>query len=327
MSDFFCPLPWKGIFVHTNRVSVCCASSTTFENTTPDKFLNSPYIEQLRNNFLNNRADSTCSFCIGAESRGQQSIRQHVVKLFNRDTVPELRYAEVRASNLCNYKCIMCNGENSSLISNSVVEMSDESWSQFLSYSTSLNYITLTGGEPFLIKKYYQLLDHLIENDRTDTVISIYTNCSVYNPVFIDKLLKFKTCNLNLSIDGIGRTAELQRSGCDWYTVDKNIRQIIQLPLNVKLHTTFTNVNILDVDSLIKYFNDILTYRNDLGFVAHSVGKPFELTIQRMQTQFIPTAIDSIDEALSIMHSNKYDQFRNELVKIKEQLVQANRKG
>lgn len=314
MTDFFCPLPWKGIFVHTDKTQVCCASSKSFYGVSPDEFLNSDYIKQLREKFLRGEIDDTCSFCVHAEKHGLQSIRQHVLRLLGTDTTPQLEYIEMRASNLCNFSCEMCNGENSSLISGEVVNISQENWQQILDKYKTLTRVNLTGGEPFLIKRYYELLDFLLENDRSDVIISVYTNCSVYNPIFVKKLISFKKCYLNMSIDGIERTAELQRAGTNWKVVDSNIRKFIELPVQLKFHTTITNLNILDIDRLVKYFIDI-SENKDISFVAHSVGRPFAMTISNMQPRLKHIAIRSIDKAVDLMTDSKFDQLKNELLK------------
>lgn len=320
MTDFFCPLPWKGIFVHTNKTAVCCVSSKMFYDVSPDEFLNSDYLKQLREKFLRGEIDDTCSFCVHAEKHGLQSIRQHVIKHLGTDTTPQLEYIEMRASNLCNYSCQMCNRDNSSLINGEVENISQENWQQILDNSKRLSNVILTGGEPFLIKRYYELLDYLLEHDKSDITLRVYTNCSVYNPIFVQKLLAFKECHLNMSIDGIERTAEIQRTGTDWKTVDTNIRKFLELPINLKFHTTLTNLNILDIDRLVKYFVDVSAVR-DVKFVAHSVGRPQHLVISNLQPRLKDIAIRSIDKAVDMMVEPKFHQLKNELLK-NRQIIQ-----
>ena len=65
-----------------------------------------------------------------------------------------------------------------------------------------------------MIKECYEILDFIIEQNLTDTVtLELYTNCSVYNLEFINRMLKFKKVNFVMSIDGTEKTAEYQRHG------------------------------------------------------------------------------------------------------------------
>lgn len=314
MTDFFCPLPWKGIFVHTNKTGVCCVSSKMFHNVSPDDFLNSDYLKDLREKFLRGEIDDTCRFCVSSELNGLQSIRQHAIKIYGRDTTPRLEYIEMRASNLCNFACQMCNRDNSSLISGEVENISEENWQQVLKNTKDLNTVVLTGGEPLLIKRYYELLDYLIEHNKQDDItLRIYTNCSVYNPSFIDKLSAFKKCHLNMSIDGIEHTAEMQRTNTVWKTVDENIRKFCDLPINLKFHSTLTNINILDIDRLIEYFIEIKSIRPDINFAAHSIGRPQHLLISNLDPRLKDIAITKLDRAISMMSDECFDQFRTQL--------------
>lgn len=320
MSDFFCPLPWKGIFVHTNKTQVCCAASKSFYNMSPNEFLNSDYLKELREKFLRGEIDDTCSYCVHSEKNGLQSIRQHAIKLLGTDTTPQLEYIEMRASNLCNFSCEMCNSENSSLIGGEVENISQDDWQQILDNSKHLSNVILTGGEPFLIKRYYELLDYLLENNKADIAVRVYTNCSVYNPTFIKKLVSFKECQLNMSIDGIERTAELQRTGTNWKVVDSNIRKFMKLPINLKFHTTLTNLNILDIDRLVKYFIEVSRDR-EVSFTAHSIVNPHHMVISNLQPRLKDIATRSIDRAVDLMVDSKFDQLKNELLK-NRQIIQ-----
>jgi sulfatase maturation enzyme AslB (radical SAM superfamily) len=282
----------------------------------PDEFLKSEYLENLRTKFLNNEFDDTCINCKRHEEAGLQSIRQHLVKLYGETTTPTLDYMELRASNLCNFQCRMCNGDNSSLIAGEVRTISDSGWDEILKISENLRYLTLTGGEPMLIKHYYQLLDHLIEKNKTDLELRIYTNASVYNPVFVEKMLQFKTV-LNLSIDGVGETASDQRVGTDWNTVKQNIYRFLELPVYIKFHTTFTTISIKDVHSLAQFFVEVINQYPKCYFVAHAAITPSELTIYNIKEEDIEPAIKSIDAALDTLENDKFLQLRSQLTTYK----------
>lgn len=279
----------------------------------PNEFLKSDYLENLKTKFLNNEFDETCNGCKRLEDAGLQSIRQHMVALYGEDITPKIDYMELRTSNLCNFQCRMCNADNSSLIAGEVRNISENDWGEILTLSENLKYLTLTGGEPLLIKHYYQLLDHLIEKNRTDIELRIYTNASVYNPVFIEKMLKFNT-TVNLSIDGVGETASNQRVGTDWNVVNENIQKFLALPVKVKFHSTFTVLSIVDVHSLAEYFATIAKSNPHCGFSAHTAILPKELSIYGIDSSMAITAIESIDKALDLLTDPRFGQLRRQLM-------------
>jgi sulfatase maturation enzyme AslB (radical SAM superfamily) len=206
----------------------------------------------------------------------------------------------------------MCNGDSSSLISGVVNTVSESDWDEILTLAENLKYLTLTGGEPMLIKHYYQLLDHLIAKGKEGIDLRVYTNGSVYNPIFVEKLLKFKT-TLNLSIDGVGRTAELQRKGTDWNTVKANVDKFLQLPVNIKFHITLTNISIIDVHSLAEYFASIVAQYPDCRFVAHTANAPSHLAIYNLAAPLCKTALHSISQALNVLTNPQFAQLREQL--------------
>jgi sulfatase maturation enzyme AslB (radical SAM superfamily) len=318
MTNFFCPAPWKAIYSHVNEMAVCCASTQKFE-ISPKEFLASDYLLKLREKFLRGEIDDTCTYCVNAEANGSQSIRQHFIERYGEDTKENLSHMELRASNLCNFQCKMCDADSSSLIAGNIKTVSTDNWQEILELSENLKSLTLTGGEPMIIKQYYQLLDHLIEKNKTNIILRIYTNCSSYNPIFIEKILKFRTV-LHLSIDGVMETAESQRIGTDWDIVRDNVSKFISLPIGIVFHTTFTSINILDVFSLSKYFVEMNKLKPKLFFVAHSVATDHELSLSNLDDKSKKIAIDNINSSIEILDDACFIKFKNELISIKKLL-------
>ena len=322
MKKFFCPAPWRSLYYQIDKSAVCCTSSKKFDMS-PVEFLKSDYLANLKTKFLNNEFDDTCTSCKRHEDAGLQSIRQHMINLYGETTTPTLDYMELRASNLCNFQCKMCNGDNSSLIAGEVRNISDSDWDEILKISENLKFLTLTGGEPMLIKHYYQLLDYLIEKNKTDMELRIYTNASVYNPIFIKKMLQFKTV-LNLSIDGVGETAVDQRVGTDWDTVKQNIYKFLELPVFIKFHSTFTTISIKDIHSLAQFFVEVANVNPKCKFFAHTAISPSHLSIYNIKKEDIVIANDSIDAALSILEDERFHQLKAQLISYKTILKNKN---
>lgn len=312
MSKFFCPAPWKSIYFHIDKTAVCCITSKRFKMS-PSEFLKSDYLAELKETMLRGDIHETCLPCKKLEDSGLQSIRLHQLYKHGVDTTENLNYMELRTSNLCNFECIMCNAGSSSLIAKKIYTVTDKNWVEIKKMSENLKWLTLTGGEPMLMKHYYELLDHLISLEKTNMEISVYTNASVYNPIFIEKLLKFDTKRLHLSIDGVEDSAEKQRKGTNWKIVSKNIEKFIKLPVGIIFHSTFTKITLLDLLSLAKYFVDVLSTNPKCNYVAHTVISPKDLSIFNSSEHEKTLMLQNINDSLKILTNPAFDQFNQQL--------------
>lgn len=318
MNDFFCPAPWRSIFFHIDKSAVCCVSKQQFDMS-PVEFLKSDYLKNLKQKFLNGEYDpATCNVCKNLESKGLQSIRQHQLARYGDSTEENIDYMELRASNLCNFQCKMCNASNSSLIAGEVRSISDDNWNEVLDLSLNLKHLVLTGGEPMLIKHYYELLDHI--SDNRELSLSVYTNASVYNPVFVEKMLRFNT-TLNLSIDGVGETAENQRVGTDWKVVNENITKFLALPIKIKFHITLTTISLIDIYSLSKYLVKALETNPDCSFTIHTVLFPANLSIMNLPKDKIPDVLANIKQSLKILKAPRFYQVVTQLNSYQKMLM------
>ena len=229
----FCPAPWNSLYYNTDTASVCCVNSHRVKSS-PKEFLSSRFVTNLREAISKNERHESCSACWKADDLGLQSIRKHYVNRYKEH--PSLAHMELRASNLCNFECIMCDAESSSVIAGEVRNITDDNWNELLQLMSSVKTLFLTGGEPMLIKKYYDLFDYM----DPSISLNVFTNCSVLNQKFIDRIVKLNT-TLHLSIDGVGQFAEKQRVGTKWSTVKENVLTLIQLPIKTEIHTTLTD--------------------------------------------------------------------------------------
>jgi sulfatase maturation enzyme AslB (radical SAM superfamily) len=178
-----------------------------------------------------------------------------------------------------------------------------------------------------LIKRYYDVLDFLIELGRNETIeLKIYTNCSVYNPIFMDKLAKFKNVYLKLSIDAVGPVAEYQRHGTQWDVVRSNIFKFLELPFNVSIHSTFTAYSILDISSLADFFVEVKNYEklnaNLTRFNAHVARKPVPLDYANLNIELRARAIIEIDKAVEKLSDSFFLVYVKELKALRKQLLE-----
>lgn len=335
----FCSAPWIGLYYHSNAASPCCTMQTM--NTSPKEYLDSYWLKTLKLEFLKGERPNRCGGCWNKEDQGLTSIR----KSFGKHPYDQgqIKHLELRESNLCNFACRMCNPTDSVKIERELEEhpelarfyqkntnsnMTEENWSQILDISLGLNSLYLTGGEPMLMKRYYDLLDHLIANGKSeDILLRVYTNCSVYNPIFIEKILKFKDVGIKLSIDAVGPVAEYQRYGTQWDVVKANAFKFAELPIKLNIHSTITAYSILDESSLADFFIELKSYPKRkaelMWFNAHVSRIPAGLEYSNLNVDLRARAIQEIDKAVEKLSSSSiFTNHVREIVSLRKQLLE-----
>jgi organic radical activating enzyme len=345
ISSSFCPAPWLSLFYQSNRASLCCTSRDKIL-VSPNDYIKSNYLREIKQQFLDGIRPSTCNSCWQKEDKGLHSIRKYyttkyakLCENFDLTSTDHLgtKWMELRISNQCNFSCRMCNTESSSMLqkeveanpeltkffsisSDSDYETSTSNWNQILEQLKDTDRLFLTGGEPMLIKKYYDVLDYLISIGKQDIELFIFTNCSVYNPLFIGRLKQFKNLHLNLSIDAVGKTAEYVRYGTDWPVVEKNTLLFCKEFKNVAIHSTITSYGLLDYTATSKFFQSLSDMFPSLQFKAHVATTPIPLKFENLPAEMKTQARVEINNAIQILQGANLSKITMELANILKKL-------
>ena len=97
----------------------------------------------------------------------------------------------------------------------------------------SITNIDMYGGEPFLIKRFSEILKSAVDRDLAKHIRLHYnSNGSVWPSELINYWPNFKLVDINFSIDAIGDQFNLQRGG-SWNDVESNILKIKNLGFNI----------------------------------------------------------------------------------------------
>ena len=261
------------------------------------------------------------------------------------------RRLELRFSNLCNMKCRMCDETSSSEIAKekqkfgipflmavnnvnniffkdtteSVLRITDENIQSLKNVEllSDLRKVCFTGGEPFLIKGYYDYLDFLIENGFHEKIaLELFTNTSVYNKLFMDRLMKFTQVEFTMSIDGVGKTAEYIRHGTDWDVIEKNalIFNSMPMPIMPMINVAITLYVLLDVSSLAKFLMKLYSENSTISIKCYTVL--YALHYTSAPDHIKERVIREIDLATAILDCPNYAIFRNELLNLRTKLEQ-----
>jgi MoaA/NifB/PqqE/SkfB family radical SAM enzyme len=291
--DKFCVLPWVSLETSPiGTVRPCCLAEEEIVDDNGVKFdlnsasfsgiQNSGYMQDLRQQFLDDKQPQTCRKCWREERAGRVSKRMHTLdrlkhmisdQPWTRDARP-LMFLDLKLGNICNLKCRICGswssstfaaeelanlGPNEDRKSNHHYIMLRQGawprenptfWQEIEQVSDQIRYIEFTGGEPFMIQEHFDLLQRLVDYGLASQIeIHYNTNGTQWPERGPDIWQHFKTVEIAFSIDDVGARFEYQRSNAVWTEVNDNIRRFRELrdrSLNIQLQCCST-VNVFNV--------------------------------------------------------------------------------
>jgi MoaA/NifB/PqqE/SkfB family radical SAM enzyme len=291
--DKFCVLPWVSLETSPiGTVRPCCLAEEEIVDDNGVKFdlnsasfsgiQNSGYMQDLRQQFLDDKQPQTCRKCWREERAGRVSKRMHTLdrlkhmipdQPWTRDARP-LMFLDLKLGNICNLKCRICGswssstfaaeelanlGPNEDRKSNHHYIMLRQGawprenptfWQEIEQVSDQIRYIEFTGGEPFMIQEHFDLLQRLVDYGLASLIeIHYNTNGTQWPERGPDIWQHFKTVEIAFSIDDVGARFEYQRSNAVWTEVNDNIRRFRELrdrSLNIQLQCCST-VNVFNV--------------------------------------------------------------------------------
>ena len=280
--------PWTHLHVlPVGEIFPCCMSAhlhslhlgSLKEGQTLASAWNSKRMRALRLDMLSGRPNELCERCYQSEALGQTTFRTTIndSMAHHFDLVSEteagggverlnLPYLDIRFSNLCNFRCRICNPDLSSdwhedakalgyagLSPSKLIRATndpDSLWQELEPLMLRLERIQFAGGEPLLMAEHYRILAALVEQRRFDVFLSYNTNLSVlsYQNHDIPSLWsRFKNVFIMASLDGTGQRGEFMRTGTDWRTIVANRERLLAECPNVdfRLYPTVSVLNVL----------------------------------------------------------------------------------
>lgn len=300
----FCIRPFNSALITTSGIlNICCqidTKLTKFKNfkesnikkDTIEQWWISDYNNYVRQSFLENKKIKECAGCWREEKQGLSSHRiksnhqykaifqnrfERNLKLIGKDALPYPEDVEIQITNLCNLKCQMCSGSESSrlLIENNALgyeklnqkdfNLSDKNYEKIKELTKhDLTLLNLRGGEPLMNKRVINLLSDLVSaNKAKQTSLHITTNGTMCDSNILSILKNFKRVRLVFSIEGTERHNEYIRYPSSWGEIKKNINEFkILNNTYIYINTVVQNLNILYIDELIEYAHQNNIYIN-----------------------------------------------------------------
>ena len=291
-SESFCMLP----FMHTygsaggNLVPCCEAQEKPLNmpGQSAENTWNNENYRELRKQLSTNIKPNRCKVCWNNEDSGITSNRQQ----WHNDSWEEFAplisvnddfsvnnkplWLELKVSNFCNLKCIMCSTSSSykrvadldiiskysdnhetRLLRPTELFASLNEWPELWE---SVHTLQFTGGEPIINQEHYDLLDGIPDNLKHKIKLRYATNISYLKfkkHNLIEIWSKFKHTNIKVSMDGIGDVYNYIRQDGDWKTVEAHMLTLSSEPnIDLAVGITVQAHNVYQMPEFYDYWKE-----------------------------------------------------------------------
>lgn len=340
-------LPWVSLETSPiGTVRPCCLAEDEIKDELGNKYKliatdlstvqNSTYMQNLRQQFLDGKKPQTCRKCWNEERSGRTSKRMHTLdrlKHIVTDTewTPDakpLMFIDFKLGNICNLKCRICGSWSSSqfaaeelrhdskneyhkqmLKDGAWPRENSEFWNNLDQVIDHVKYMEFTGGEPFMIREHFTLLQALVDKGIAQQVEIHYNTNGTHFPEHAEEIWQhFKTVEIAFSIDDLHDRFEYQRTNAKWSEVQENINKFFELKKqynNIQLQVCST-VNVFNVMYLEDLANWIDT--QDFDFVYwNMLHEAYYLSISTMPEQAKTTAVQRLQASnVSELHKAEF---------------------
>lgn len=262
-----------------------------------DEIHNSGHMRKLRQEFLSGQKPQTCRRCWNEERAGRTSKRMHTLDrlkhmigpdiIWTEDARP-LMFLDLKLGNICNLKCRICGSWSSSQFAAEELKYnraeetrgsfayrmlqegawpreSETFWENLEKNLDDIRYIEFTGGEPFMIREHFDLLQRLVDSGRAANIEIHYNTNGTQWPEHAEEIWRhFRLVEIAFSIDDVGERFEYQRTNANWDTVQENIKLFKDLRArlnNIQLQSCCT-INVFN----IYYLEEVANWIAQQGF-------------------------------------------------------------
>lgn len=348
----FCTLPWLHLATHPiGVVTPCCVSDmkngASFSQSPEGKnyklskdplpeIANSPRFNKVRKQMIQGIEPDVCKNCYFYERNKVGSKRYDANNQFAdlidecfKNTNPDgslkelnYRYIELRLGNVCNLKCVTCNGFSSSKWNEDILAFKDTQfetiypkidktvewyrdtnfYDELFRYCTDLREIWINGGEPTLIKEHGYFLQKFIDNRSCENIELHYSlNCTAFPDKFIEQWKQFKNVKIHLSIDDLQDRIHYVRFPSRWDVTYKNLEKILKYKdiFNIQILQTVSMLNIANMNNFKKFTNEL-----GIEWLMNFVKYPDYLGVKNLPEDLKKEVLSNID-LLSKEEQNK----------------------
>lgn len=270
MNSNFCNLPFIAVDRRPNgTLSPCCQNNkfNSIRFTGIDDYWNSNELQSLRNNFLLNIKDSSCQQCWNSEEVGVISLRQTSL---DRTIQQPNKITQIKliSGNECNISCMSCFSTVSSSYNRlwkddplwimpdeqkhaTTYDLHIDQWIR--NNYQQLEYLEVLGGEPLYSKRFFKLVDFLIEANAAKSItLFLVSNGTLITKDIIKKLKHFKKVVITISIDAVGRANDYIRWMSNFKIIERNLA-LVKTSVDCSVLPTISALNICRIHELYEY--------------------------------------------------------------------------
>ena len=314
-----CILPWISVeATPMGTTRPCCLYTDEIPNidlkthTLEDAF-NSKTMRDLRRSFRRGERPPGCRNCWREEDAGKKSKRQYMLDKFKHEQVDytsnsgtELKFLDLKLGNICNLKCRICGSWSSSKWAKEELDYvpdedkhahiairwlkdgmwpreSEHFWTQLDEILPQVKYFEFTGGEPWMIKEHFTLLQRAVDRGLAEKIDIHYNTNTTQYPKDPTIWQHFKHVQIAFSVDNTHERFEYERYGANWETSNTNINKVHDLrsqgyPITTQLCCTWNVQNIY-------YLDDVLTWADTMNFNSihfNVMHDPWEFSLSNL---------------------------------------------
>ena len=332
-SKTFCMLPFMHIYGSAGGDMVpCCEAQETPLNNPGETALeswNNENYKELRRALAEDERPERCEVCWHNEDSGIVSNRQQwekdnwnefseVIEVNDDYSVSNSpKWIELKVSNFCNLKCIMCSthssykrvndldiitkyqkdGHETKLLRPTTLFNSLNEWPELWE---SVHTLQFTGGEPIINKEHYDLLESIPQHLKSGIKLRYASNLSYIKFKQYDLVKiwnEFQSVNIKISMDGVGDVYNFIRQDGDWDNVYSNMLALNDEPtIDVAAGITVQAHNVFHMPEFYDFWK---TSEVDLRFVtANILQTPRYLTPSVWPEEYREAIINKLKDAL-----------------------------
>lgn len=279
VSEKFCAAPFSGVLIEPDGGLRPCCDFIGGESTTEyiyvkeyDRWWNQG-LDQLRKSMISGPPDGGCGHCLAKEDNPKETHQRKITNFrvvnslgtilqdYGAGKVDSPSWVEIRLGNVCNLGCIMCDPSLSSMLATERYQhqakfadidiplgkvnpapwwKDPDSWETALSLIRQARFLNLSGGEPFMHPKIFDLLG--VVSSRCER-LSANTNLTLLDQPILDALAASPAKKLLMigSLEGIGAHNDYVRYPSKWSVIADNLtalKKICQIQINHTLQHT-----------------------------------------------------------------------------------------
>jgi len=321
---------------NSGTTKICCmyrhSEDVSLSVSSIQENFNQPDFLKVREDLENGIQSPHCNLCWEEEAAGRKSKRLRDNDRYRdhlRRTGKEykgLAILELNLGNTCNLRCRTCAPHSSSQWIREEYDVKNlkAKYFNFKNYSNEMKKYHQTynedsnfwldleknldniyqldfyGGEPFMSKKMWRILEILIDRGLSKRIELHYATNGTHWPEEKIKLFEhFRKVYLTFSIDGIGKQFEYMRHPAKWDEVKENMEKARSLnyeSLKGAMSWGITS-SILNIYSLPEIIEEYKTnYANDFGHFLNLVHGPTHFNISKLPPDVKTILIEKLEK-------------------------------